>query len=547
MVYDVLVKNSRLIDGAGNPWFKADVAIEGERIAKVGRLASAEAGRVIDASGHIVCPGFIDIHNHSDTTILIYPGCESMIMQGVTTLVLGQCGSSAAPIVDIDRQLGPIPAGVTPNWRSFDEYLRSIEKHGVSANIASLVGHSTVRRGVMGMEARLATESELDDMKALVAESMEGGAFGISTGLGYTPGSWSDTNEIIELCKVVAKYGGYYATHIRWQGWKERLAVKEAIEIGKKAGIPVQISHMETHYPEYGKEKWYLRMIEEARAEGHDITTDIPPYLWGATGLRTMIPEKYHEGGQEKMAKRLRDPQIRKQILNDVDEEVRIMPPRSLGADGEWDKLVVTRSENKEFLGKTFAEIAKMRGQEPWDMVFDLLIQRGPQGLIGQYHFEDDIRILVKHHLSMIESDGSAVAPYGPLGKGVSHPHPRCYGVFPMTFRKYVRGETRDEMPQELGAKILTWEEAVRKMTSLPAQRLGLSDRGLVKAGMRADLAVFNPKTITDKATYVDPHQYAEGILYVLVNGQIVVDDGEHTGALPGKALRGPGCTASRQ
>ena len=541
--FDILVRNGRVIDGAGNPWFKADIGISNDKIEKIGAIEGAAAAKCIEASGLIVCPGFIDIHNHSDTTILTYPKCDSMIMQGVTTQVIGNCGNSAAPVKDVNRTNVQTPDGVPIDWHTFDQYLSKVEKQGVSTNIASLVGHGTIRLAVMGWEARAPTKGELEEMKKFVAESMEDGAFGLSTGLAYTPGAWADTDEIVQLCKIAAEYGGYYATHIRYHGWKERLASKEAIEIGKKAGIQVVISHLETHYPAWGTEEWIVQGIDEARSEGYDVTCDITPELWGGTGLLTLIPEKYHEGGHSKVAERLKNPRIRREIVKEVAEEIRIWPTRSLAADGEWDKFMVTRiTKNTDLLGKSLAEIAKMKGKEPYEAVFDLLMEEErPPGVLYLGHLESDMQKLLKHHTSMIESDGRCIAPYGPEGIGKSHPHPRYYGVFPLVFRKYVRGETRADMPEEVGNKILTWEEAVRKMTSLPAQSGHIQDRGLLRAGMYADIVIFNPDTITDKATYKNPHQFPEGIPYVIVNGQIAVENSVHTGALPGKVLRGLG------
>lgn len=542
--YDILIKNGFVVDGAGNPWFRGDVGVRDEKIVNVGRLTSENAEIVIDAKGLVVSPGFIDVHNHSDASILINPKVESMIRQGVTTLCIGNCGLSAYPVnestkEELHRYLSAFIPVTEITWRTTRDFLGLIEKQGVACNIAAMVGHGAIRIAVMGFEARLPTDSELKEMKSLVAKAMDDGAFGISTGLGYAPGFYSNTEELIELSKVVAEKGGIYATHIRSANVTYEEAVAEAIKIGKKAGIPVLINHIESHYPDWGKTEKILKMINEARAEGLDVTCDVPPYLYSMSVLTTLLPEWAHEGGISRMIEQLKDETFRKKIVNWVKENPS-SPAMALAVDGYWDKIKIGSCEsNPNIVGMSLAEIAEERGVDPYDAVFDLLIEEKRQMIIiYEGHNEEDIRKVLKHPASMIESDERARAPYGPLSVG--NPHPRAYGTFPMIFRKYVRGETRPDLPEEKGAKILTLEEAIRKMTSFPAQRLGIYNRGLIKEGMYADIVIFDPDEISDTATYTAPHKYPVGIKYVIVNGKIILKEGESTDTLAGKVLRGP-------
>ena len=524
--FDILIRNGSIVDGAGNPWFKADIGIRDGKILKVGNLASSTGKKIIDARGLVVSPGFIDIHNHSDSALLINPKAESMIRQGVTTMLIGNCGKSASP---------------SEKWQTLNKYFAQLDKQGVATNVAALVGHGDIRTMVLGEASRLPTSKELKEMKALVAQAMEDGAIGMSTGLDYAPGMFSDTNEIIELCKVVAKYGGIYTTHIRSGGPTWGKAVWEAIEIAEKSGVPLQISHLESHYGNWGNEEKILKILEEARARGRDVKTDIPPYLCGGTGIFTMLPVWAHEGGTPKILERLRDPVEREKIKEWILKKKTPTATSTMITDGLPDKIWIGASQkNPNYVGKNLAQIAELRGKDPLDVAFDLIIEEGKNiSMVIEHHFEDDMRILIKHPLSMIVSDGSALAPYGPLGEG--KPNPRSYGTFPLVIRKYVRGETRKEEPTEVGVKLLSLQEAVRKITSFPAQKLGLKDRGMLREDMWADIVIFDPQTIEDQATYVNPHQYPKGIPYVLVNGQIVIENGEHTGILPGKILRGKG------
>jgi len=531
-MFDLIVKNGHVIDGAGNPWFKADVGIKGEKIAKIGKLDKEKASKVVDASRLVVSPGFIDMHSHSDLMLLINPKAESKIRQGITTEVVGNCGGSAAPLNDLlkeeMRKTMPLlkEAKLKLDWSTMREYLTRLDKKGVALNVVSLVGHENVRVCAMGFDNRPPNRSELQKMKKTLAQAIEDGAFGMSTGLIYPPGCYAKTDELIELSKVVAKYGGIYSSHIRGEGDELFNSVKEAIEIGEKARLPVEISHHKAGgKANWGKVKKSLKMIDEARKRKVDVTCDVYPYVAASFGLSAMLPPWVHEGGSMELLKRLKDPKIRERLKKEMSEGVPgwSSPLKAAG----WDATMIARCEkNPRYEGKTIAEIVKTESVDPFEFTFDLLIKENTAvGVVRFAMCEDDVERVLQHPVSMIGSDASAIAPYGVLGKG--KPHPRSYGTFPRVLGKYVREEG-----------ILTLENAVRKMTSLPAQKLGLRDRGLIREGMYADLTIFDPAKVIDKASYTEPHQYPEGIQYVVVNGKIVIDKKEHTGTLAGKALR---------
>ena len=510
--FDLLIVNARIVDGTGNAWYPGDVGIKDGMIAKIGNLSDAASKRTIDATGHVVCPGFIDIHNHSDSPVLTNPRAENYIRQGVTTICIGNCGKSVVP---------------SKEYPTFTKYFDQIERQGISVNLVALIGHGNLRTFVMGPVGRLPTEDELYQMKQLVDQLLRQGASGMSTGLGYAPGIYSDTNELVELTKVVAKHDALYTSHIRGDAATWRPAIEEAIEIGERSGVAVQISHMESHYPNWGAQRIPLRLIKEARARGLDVTTDLPPFVRGGTGLETMLPNEALDGGAETSVEYLTDPEKRARCRRHVFEEKDIhnTPVPTLIADGHADHIFVN--------GVSLEEEAKKRGVEPVEAAFDILLEnKGRLGIVLQHHYEPDLRILVADPLVMIESDGSIQT----FGEGV--PNPRTYGAFPIVFRKYVRGETRADAPEDPGMKVLTLEEAVRKMTSFPAQKLGMRDRGMIRESMVADLVVFDPETISEKCTYANPHQYPVGIPYVIVSGEVVVDGSKHTGSLPGKILK---------
>jgi len=526
-LFDVLIKNGYVVDGTGNPEFKADIGIESGKVSKIGDLNLEDGSRVIDANGLVVSPGFIDIHSHSEYSLLANSRAESKIRQGVTTEVNGNCGDSPAPIEGISEEAAEEikEYKLDIDWSTLGEYLDRLQRRGIALNVAQLVGHGTIRAAVIGCEHRPPTSEELGKMKQLVAQAMEDGAFGMSTGLFYLPGGFATTEEVIELCKVVARYGGIYTSHMRGEGDPLIEAVAEAIEIGEKANIPVQISHHKACGIEnWGKVKKTLRMMEEARSRGVDVTCDVYPYEACGAGLISLIPNWAHEGGVDKLRERLEDPKNRERIKKEMLGGL----PRwesSIKQSG-WGRIkVIGWKEHKKFEGKTLAEVAELKNADPFDLTFNLIIEKENPELIELAMNEEDICTVMKHPLSMIGSDGWALAPYGVLGE--TRTHPRSYGTYPRILGKYVRED-----------KVLTIEDAIRKMTSLPAQKLGLRDRGIIREGMWADVVVFDPKRVRDKATYEDQHRYPQGIEYVLVNGEVVVERGEHTGALAGKVLR---------
>ncbi|MCD6530155.1 D-aminoacylase [Candidatus Bathyarchaeota archaeon] len=535
-MFDLIIKDGFVVDGTGNPWVKTDVGVKTGKIVKVGRINKAEGDRVIDASGLIVCPGFIDIHDHSEFHILANPQAESKVRQGVTTQLNGNCGSSAAPLIgealEQARKTAE-PIGVKVDWSTLAEYNAKLERQGVAINVASLVGYNTVRLGVMGYEDRPPSEEELEEMKRIVAQAMEDGAFGMSTGLdkGLVPGCFTTTEELIEVARVVAKYGGFYASHIRNRQERIIEAAKEAIRIGEEAGIPVQISHYNPRYPDDDKMPECLKLLDEARRRGIDVTCDaIPPTLengwhWAVGVLATQVlPNWAYEGGLEKTLERLRDPKTREKMKKDND------PLWGVCKEGRWDRVKILQCEkNPELRGKTIQEIAEMKGVDPLDAAYDILLAEG-KGLtkvyiLGTSTREETVYQVLKHPACSIQSDRRVHAPYGPLAKVMTEP--LAYGCFPRAIQLLVKEK-----------KLLTLEDAIRKMTSLSARRMELRDRGLLREGFWADITIFDFKRIRERGTLEKPAQYPEGIEYVIVNGEIVVDKGEHTGKLPGKVLR---------
>ena len=522
MEFDIIISNGRLIDGTGNPWFKADIGIAGERIESVGGLSGERAERWIDAQGHVVAPGFIDIHSHSDYNLLIDPRVESKVRQGVTTEVVGNCGGSAAPMNDEVRAYrekymrARLGEDFKFNWETMGDYLGLIDTSGASFNVVALVGQGTVRQNVMGYEDREPTNSELTAMKDLVANAMEDGAFGMSTGLIYTPSVYANTDEIIELAKVVASYKGLYFSHIRGEGETLLEAVMEAVEIGEKAGLPVQIAHFKASgKPYWGKTVDSLRLVKEGREKGVDVTFDQYPYIASSTGLSAYMPRWALDGGTDVLLERLKNPEIRMKIRE---------APATLTRD--WSSVMISSTKNHpELEGKTITEMADLQGKDEMTAVFDLLLSEDAQVQIVSFGMcEEDVRRVMRSPYGMVGSDGSAVSPQGILGRG--KPHPRFYGTFPRVIGHYVR------------EGVLNLQEAIRKMTSAPAQRLRLRDRGILREGYKADINIFDPNRVKDEATFTDPHRFASGIFYVMVNGTLVVEGGEHTGALPGKVLR---------
>ena len=523
----ILIKNGVIVDGMGRPSYIGDLYIEGGKIATVGKTKEKDADIEINASNLVVSPGFIDMHGHSDYTLLVNSFADSKVRQGVTTEVIGNCGQSAAPILGEAKEEAERIAEryeLRVDWTYMGEYLERLEKKGISINVAALVGFGTVRLSVMGYEAREPREEEMNEMKSLIARSLDEGAVGMSTGLRYVPQSYAKTEEVIEISKVVAEKGGIYTSHIRDEGDGGRLieAIEEAIRIGREAGVSVEISHLKI----LAKPLWnlcdkMLDLIETARNEGIDVTADQYPYRASGTSLMAWIPKWAREGGNEKLVERLEDPETREKIKEKLAEVIEIR--------GGGDNALISRFEpNPDFEGKTLTEIAKELDLPVIEAAMKLVEIAAKEkkgiGIVNFNQSEENVRKIMSKPWVMVGTDGYALKPEGVLAKGVAHP--RSYGTFPRILGRYVRKE-----------KLISLEEAVRKMTSLPAKKLGFKDRGGIKEGMAADIVIFDPKTVIDKATYMKPHQYPEGIEYVIVNGEIVVEGGKHTGNLPGKVL----------
>lgn len=528
---DLILRNGFIVDGSGNPWYKADIEVENGRILRIGKLLNVEASRIIDAKGLVIAPGFIDIHSHSDWSVTVNPLSESKIRQGIITECVGNCGASAAPLdkekLDLTKkELGPIASEITWDWLTFDEYLSKLKKRGSSVNIASLVGHGTIRIAVMGYENQAPSPDEMEQMKNLVVEAMDAGAVGLSTGLIYPPGCYAKTSELVELAKVVSRKGGFYASHIRGESQTLIQAVKEAIEIGEKANVPVEISHHKAAGKRvWGKVKDTLKLIQDARLKALDVTCDVYPYTAGSTSLSSILPNWTREGGIDDTIKRLKAAKLRRKMKKEMKQKSIL--GENFVSDAGWNSIQISFSEkHPEYEGKTLLEIAKMRNTDPFDAAFDLIIDdHGTTDMIVFSMNEEDVETVIRHPVSMIGTDASSRAPYGFLSRG--KPHPRSYGTCPRVLKTYCRG--RDA---------LRLEEAVRKMTSLPAQKLGLSDRGLIKKGMWADIVIFDKDTVADVATFANPHEYPKGIEYVIVNGVITLEKGEHTKELEGMVLR---------
>ncbi len=525
-----LITNARIIDGSGSPWFRGSVLVEGDSIAAVGSLQDVVADVTIDAGGTVLAPGFIDIHTHSDIPLLADFRGMSHITQGVTTNVIGNCGNSAAPLsshnlVNSRAALKATYPDLNLEWTSLGDYLGLLESRGVSLNVIPLVGQGTVRGAVMGFADRQPTEEELDQMRRLVAEAMEQGAFGLSSGLIYVPGVYAATEEVVELARVAARHGGIYASHIRGENDTLLDAVAEAIYIGEATGIPVQIAHFKA----MGRHMWgtsvkTLRMVEEARERGVQVTCDQYPYNASATGLAAYLPTWAHVGGKDQLLRRLRDAEERAKMTREILEGTEDWVSCHKGVG--WDNTLITRCNDCELEGLSVSKIAELRGIDEFETAYDLLIENDGQVQVVYFTIGDaDLERIMAHPAVMIGSDSSAVAIDGPTGKG--KPHPRALGTFTRVLGHYVRGKGT-----------ITLESAVHKMTAFPAQTLGLFDRGLVRPGMKADLVVFDPDTVADRATYTDPWQYAVGIKHVLVNGVLTYTEKAHTGAKAGRVLK---------
>jgi N-acyl-D-aspartate/D-glutamate deacylase len=518
--YDIVIANGTVVDGSGLVGRQADVGIRAGKIDAIGDLHAMPRKRTIDARGLAVAPGFIDIHNHSDDTLLAEPHCESMIRQGVTTMVLGEGESQ-----------GPIAPSLRP-WTTLGGYFDYVQKKGVAANIASYVGETRIWTYVKGEALTPASASQIAAMKSEVSKAMEEGALGLSSSLLMPPSNLITTAQLIELAKAAQSYGGLYSTHIRDEGSGVFRSVQEAIDVAKGANIRVDIIHLKIADRKFwGQMPEVIAMIRKAREEGYDVRANVYPYTAGQNDLRAIIPPWAHDGGNDKMLERLKDPSLRGRIRHDVLNGLPGWYDHYL-AVGDWHGMLLVSMhdpKNKPFIGKRMSDVIQARGGDPVDVLCELLVEEGGSvPTVFFHHTERDMTFALKQPFVSVGSDGTAISSDGQFA--ASNPHPRWYGTFPRVLGRYVREQ-----------KVLSLSEAVRKMTSMNAEKINVPDRGLLKAGYWADVTVFDPEKVADRATYENPHQYAVGISYVLVNGEIVLENGNLTSALPGKVLRGPG------
>lgn len=532
---DIVIHGGRIIDGTGNPWYVGDVAITDGRIVAIGKIPNGIAKRVIEANGMVVAPGFIDMLGQSETALLIDNRSVSKLAQGITSEITGEGGSiapqNALTIAAAQPSLDPYHLKI--DWTTLDEYWQRLAKKGTPINIGTYVGAAQVREAVLGDVNRAPTAEEMEKMKALVEQAMQQGALGISTALIYPPGHYAKTEELIELAKVAARYGGIYATHMRSEGQNEVAAVREALRIGEEANLPVEIFHLKVSgKSRAGKMIEIVRMIQQARDRGQDVTADMYPYLAGATALASSLPPWVADGGMDKLLERLRDPAVRQRIKTEM----------SATGERTWENLYfdsggapgvmvasVVNPELKQFTGKTVAEIAQAQKKDPLDALMDFVL--ADKGLSGALYFiasEEDLQTGLRQPWTSIGLDANELSLDGPLFE--PHTHPRSFGSMPRFLGHYVRD-----------LQLLPLEQAIRKITSLPAQREHLVGRGLVKEGFFADITIFDPDSIIDKATYTQPAQLAEGVKYVIVNGKVAFENGKATGAMAGKALKGQG------
>lgn len=532
--FDLVITNGHIIDGTGSPWYSGDIGIRAGRIAAIGNLAEAPRQRTIDARGQVVAPGFIDMLGQSEMTMLVDPRLPSKIYQGITTEITGE-GGSAAPLNEAIIQADKATYDhlkITPDWRTLRQYFARLEKQGMGINLASYVGATQVRRMVLGDENKAPTPEQLEQMKSLVRDAMRDGAVGVSTALEYAPAPYAKTEELIALAGEASKFGGIYATHMRNEGDSVLTAIDEALRIGREAHIPVEIWHIKVA----GKRNWgrmpeVVGKIDAARGAGADVTADTYAYTAWFNSFSAFIPPWAHDGGDAKLIERLKDPAMRARIRKDM------LTP-SDDWDNEWQEIpgpeaviigVVQNPKLVPLQGRTLADVAQLWGKDPIDTIFDLLIEDQAFTEVAVFGMsEPDVVLALQQPWVSIDNDSSGTSPEGLLGQ--EHPHPRAYGTFPRILAKYVREE-----------KKLRLEEAVRKFSALAAQRMRLTDRGVLKAGMWADVVIFDPEKIHDVATFAKPNQLSEGMDYVLVNGVPVIDHGRMTGALPGKVLRGQG------
>jgi dihydroorotase/N-acyl-D-amino-acid deacylase len=531
--FDLVITNGHIIDGTGSPWYSGDLGIREGKVAAIGNLSTTPRQRTIDAAGKVVAPGFIDLLGQSELSILVEPRLPSKIYQGITTEITGE-GGTIAPLNDAIIQTdhaGYEHYPITPDWRTFRQYFARLEKQGMGINLASYVGATQVRRMVLGDNNKQPTPEQLEQMKALVRDAMKDGAVGVSTALEYAPAPYAKTEELIALAAEGGKFGGIYSTHMRNESDSVLEAIDEALRIGREAHVPVEIWHIKVA----GKNNWgrmpeVVAKINAARAAGADVTADTYAYTAWFNDFSAFVPPWAHDGGAAKLVERLKDPATRARIRKD-------MLTSSKEWDNEWQEIpgpeailigIVQNPKMLPLQGKRLSEIAKLWNKDPLDALFDFLIEDPYAGVAVFGMSQPDVTLALQQPWVAIDNDSSGTSPEGILGQ--EHPHPRAYGTFPRILRKYVRED-----------KALTLEDAIRKMSALPAQRLRFTDRGVLKAGMWADVVIFDPATVRDVATFDNPNQLSEGMEYVLVNGVPVIERGKMTGALPGKVLRGPG------
>ena len=533
--FDIVITNGHIIDGTGSPWYSGDIGIRDGKIAAIGNLSTSARKRTIDAAGKVVAPGFIDMLGQSELTILVDPRLPSKIYQGITSEITGE-GSSIAPlndaIIQSDRG-GYDHYKITPDWRTLRQYFARLEKQGIGINVADYVGATQVRRVVLGDNDVQPTPAQLDQMKSLVRDAMRDGAVGVSTSLEYAPAPYAKTDELIALASEASKFGGIYATHMRSEGDAIMESIDETLRIGREAHIPVEIWHLKVA----GKTNWgrmpeVVAKINAARASGADVSADTYAYTAWFNDFSAFIPPWAHDGGTAKLIERLKDPATRARIRKD-------MLAATKDWDNEWqeisgpDAIMIGAVQNPKLLplqGKRLSEIAKSSNKDPIDALCDLLIEDPGIGVAVFGMSQPDVTLALQQPWVSVDNDSEGTSPEGILGE--AHPHPRAYGTFPRILGKYVRED-----------KALSLEDAIRKFSALPAQRMRLTDRGVLKASMWADVVIFDPATVRDRATFDNPNQLSEGMQYVLVNGVPVIDQGKMTGARPGKVLRGPGYT----
>jgi len=532
--YDIIIRNGRVVDGTGRSAFNADVAINGDRVARIGNLRGAQAKRTIDARGRVVAPGFIDMLGQSEQFLLIDPRAMSKVMMGVTTEITGE-GESIAPLndrilkeqEDFNRRFN-----LTVDWRTLDGYFKRLAKQGSGVNLGTFVGATQVREYVIGYDDRPPTPAELEQMKKLVADAMKDGALGVSTSLQYVPARFATTDEIVELAKVAHQYGGIYITHQRSEANAIDDSMKEVFEIARRANIPTEIWHFKTAYKQnWGRMPEMLRRIQAARRRGLKITADVYPYVAGSTSLSACLPPWALEGGTDRMVARLRDKQTRERLIREIAADSRDWENIYLGSGGPSGILIasVVKRDLERWQGKRLSEVAAEQKKEPLNALLDFIIaDHGQTGAIFFMMSESDMKAALKSPFVSICTDNGARATDGPLAGSKSHP--RGWGTYPRILGRYVRDQ-----------HLMPLEFAIHKMTGLPATNVGLKQRGLLREGYFADITIFDPKTVIDRATFEDPNQYPVGINYVIVNGQIEVESGQRTPALAGRVLRGPG------